>query len=573
MKLFTAQLSYFVRQSASRRNVRLLLRFLSVLAGMVVVFSVLFHLIMQVEGKDHTWITGFYWTLTVMSTLGFGDITFTSDLGRVFSIVVLMSGLVFLLILLPFTFIEFFYAPWMQAQAEARAPRELAASASGHVILTAYDPVSTSLIRKLTDYGYPYVLLVGDLNEALQLHDLGIKVLFGEVDRPETYSLARVNSAAMVAATGNDYANTNIAFTVREMSDSVPIVTTVASNDSVDILTLAGSSNVLQLAEMMGQSLARRVVGVDARAHVIGTFGEIMIAEATAAGTPLDGRTLAESQLRKRVGVNVLGMWKRGTFEVATAETKIDARSILLLAGSEEQLRRYDELFCIYHVSNAPVIIIGGGRVGRATAKALEEREVDYRLSEAQAERIRDPEKYIHGNAADISTLEKAGIKECPAIIITSHDDDLNIYLTIYCRRLRPDAQIISRAVRERNVSTLHRAGADFVLSYALMGATSIFNYLRRTDVLMVAEGLHVCETRVPPALGGKTLAEAAVMQKTGCSVVALETAEGLKINPPADEVMVEGERLLLICPPEAEQRFMERYGTKVSGVARQALP
>jgi spermidine/putrescine transport system permease protein len=54
------------------------------------------------EGQDHSWLTGVYWTLTVMSTLGFGDITFTSDLGRLFSIVVLLSGIFMLLIVLPF---------------------------------------------------------------------------------------------------------------------------------------------------------------------------------------------------------------------------------------------------------------------------------------------------------------------------------------------------------------------------------------------------------------------------------------------------------------------------------------
>ena len=47
---------------------------------------------------------------------------------------------------------------------------------------------------------------------------------------------------------------TNVAFTVREMSQSVPIVTTASSNDAVDILRLAGSSDVIQLSTMMGQS-------------------------------------------------------------------------------------------------------------------------------------------------------------------------------------------------------------------------------------------------------------------------------------------------------------------------------
>lgn len=569
MKFLTSQLTFFVRQSTSRRNVRLLLRFIAVLAVMVTVYSVLFHVLMAMEGQQHSWLTGFYWALTVMSTLGFGDITFTSDLGRLFSMVVLISGMVFLLILLPFTFIEFFYAPWMQAQAEARAPRRLAESMRGHVILTAYDPVTASLMRKLDDYGYPYVLVVGELEEALRLHDLGIKVLFGEVDRPETYLLARAERAAMVAVTGNDFVNTNIAFTIRELTERVPIVATAHVSDSVDILKMAGSSHVLELAEMMGSALARRIIGADARAHVIGEFGELRIAEATAAGTPLVGKTLAQSRLREHAGVSVIGMWKRGHFEVATADAIIDANSILLLAGSEEQLHRYDELFCIYHVSAAPVIIIGGGRVGRATASALAERDMDYRIVETRPERIRDAEKYIHGNAADLATLERAGVRECPAIVITAHDDDQNIYLTIYCRRLRPDVQIISRAVRERNVFTLHRAGADFVLSYAWMGATAIFNYLKRAGVLMVAEGLHVCETEVPPALTGKTLAEAAVPLETGCSVVALGTAGGLRINPAANEVMQPGQRIILICTPEAEQRFLERYGARLSPARR----
>jgi hypothetical protein len=37
----------------------------------------------------------------------------------------------------------------------------------------------------------------------------------------------------------------------------------------------------------------------------------------------------------------------RRWFEGATAEAKIDAHSIPLLAGSQEQLDRYDDPFCI----------------------------------------------------------------------------------------------------------------------------------------------------------------------------------------------------------------------------------
>jgi voltage-gated potassium channel len=566
MKFFTSQLAFFLKTTTARRNIRLLLRFVLVLTVLVVVYSVLFHVLMVQEGQQHSWLTGFYWTLTVMSTLGFGDITFKSDLGRFFSIVVLLSGMVSLLMLLPFTFIEFFYAPWMRAQSEARARRRLPESTHGHVILTNYDPVSIALIERLKRYGYSYALLVGDLREALRLYDLGVKVVFGDIDRLQTYERAQIQNAALVAATGSDVVNTNVAFTVRELSPDVPVVVTANSADAVDILGLAGASKVIQLAEIMGQALARRITGVDARAHVIGEARGILIAEATAAGTPLVGRTLAQSRLRQTAGVTVIGLWRRGRFEMATAQTRIDADSVMVLAGSAEQLRAYDELFCIYHVSSEPVVIIGAGRVGRATAAALEEREGDYRIVETNPDRIRN-DKYIHGTAADLSTLEKAGIRETPAVVITTHDDDTNVYLTLYCRKLRPDVQIISRATRERNVSTLHRAGADFVLSYASMGATMIFNVLRQTDILVIAEGLHVAETEVPRALIGKTLAEAAIPRDTQCNVVALRTNGTVTMNPQPDAILPADAELLLICTTEGEQKFVERYGG--GGMAR----
>ncbi len=571
MKIFPSQLTALLPAAPNRRNVALLMRFLGFLAGLVAVYSILFHIIMEAEGRDHSWLTGLYWTLTVMSTLGFGDITFQSDVGRVFSIIVLLSGMVLLLILLPFTFIEFFYAPWMQAQNEARAPRRLPPETEGHVLLTSYDAVSALLIQRLEQRGYQYALLVGNLPEALRLYDLGIRVVFGAIDRPETYRAVRAGKAALVAATGGDMVNTNIAFTVREISAEVPIVTTADMADSVEILTLAGSSHVLRLPELMGEANARRISGVDARAHIVGQFGELLIAESTATGTPLVGRTLAEIRLRELAGVSVVGLWKRGRFEPATGQSQVDAHTVLLLAGSREQLTRYDELFCIYNVSSGAVIIIGGGRVGRATARALEKREVDYRIIERDPTRIRDPEKYILGSAADAATLERAGIGSAPAVVVTAHDDDISIYLTIYCRRLQPDIQIISRATAERNISTLYRAGADFVLSYASMGAESILELLHGSSGMMLTEGLHISETEVPPTLAGKTLGEADIAHTTGCNVVALRTKEGFSLNPSAATPIPAGARLIFAATVDAEKRFLEAYGAGVS--RRTAIP
>ena len=108
MKALATQLGHFLRKDSSRKNLRTLARLLLVLAVIVLVYSVIFHFLMMGEGRRFSWFTGVYWTLTVMSTLGFGDITFQSDLGRVFSMGVLLTGTVYMLILLPFSFIRFF---------------------------------------------------------------------------------------------------------------------------------------------------------------------------------------------------------------------------------------------------------------------------------------------------------------------------------------------------------------------------------------------------------------------------------------------------------------------------------
>ncbi|HMP18310.1 MAG TPA: NAD-binding protein, partial [Gemmatales bacterium] len=452
---------HFLANPARRRNFLTLGKLLLVFITLVTFFSILFHFIMELEGHQYSWITGVYWVFVVMSTLGFGDITFQSDLGRFFSIIVLLSGSIFMLMLLPFMFIQFFYVPWMEAQAAARAPRQLPATMTGHVILTGLGYVEQTLIRMLNRSRIPYVLLVSELNEALRLHDEGYRVMLGDNDDPTTYHRARASSAALVFASQRDTTNTNIAMTVREISSQALIAATASTAASVDILQLAGCNQVLQLGEMLGQALARRVLGHDAKCHVIGEFGEMLIAEAIAYGTPLVGRTLKDIRLGDHTRVNVVGVWDRGRFTQAGPETRIEASTVLLLAGTRAMLDEYDSLFCLYSAIESHVIIIGGGRVGRATARGLQAKGIDYRIVERNSERVRYPERYTVGDAAELEVLEKAGIMKCSTVVITTHDDDINVYLAIYCRKLRPNIQILVRANQERNVTTMHRAGAD----------------------------------------------------------------------------------------------------------------
>ncbi|CAN5456415.1 hypothetical protein BH10ACT3_BH10ACT3_20800 [soil metagenome] len=223
-------------QPFRRRNAKVVMWLVIALVVLIALYSTIFHVLMEREGQSHSWATGVYWTLTVMSTLGFGDITFQSDAGRVFSVIVLVSGALFILVLLPFAFIHFLFLPWMAAREAARAPRSLGADMADHIVLTQLGAVTGALIRKARDSHVPYVLLVADPTEALALVDEGYKVMVGDLDDPATYRSARVEAAALVATTQPDMTNTNIVFTVREINATVPIIATASPATSVDVL-------------------------------------------------------------------------------------------------------------------------------------------------------------------------------------------------------------------------------------------------------------------------------------------------------------------------------------------------
>lgn len=567
MKALVSVLSSYLDTRGSRGNLRALARLFLVLAAMVSGFSVIFHVLMEGEGQKHSWLTGIYWTLTVMTTLGFGDITFTTDIGRLFSIIVLVSGLLFMLVILPFTFIQFFYAPWMEAQARARAPRVLPEGTRRHVLLTAHDAVTASLIPLLDRYGHHYTILMPGTAEALELHDKGLKVAVGDADDPETWKGMRIERAAMLVANRGDIPNANIVFTARELSAKVPIVAMAGASNSRDLLELAGATEVILLHETMARALARRVLGHDRNAHVIGESNGLVIAEAVVAGTPFEGKTLAGSGIRAATGFTIIGFWDHGRLVTAGPDTILSPKFVLVGAGTRAQIEGYNRAYG-GPGRGCQVLIVGAGRVGRLTASILREAGHEAILVEKDRERAAMVPGAIQGDVRDVDVLRAARAREASTIILTSHDDDTNIALTILFHRLRDEFQIIARCSNDRNTRTLQRAGADLVLSSASMGANLILNLLRATDHLLLAEGVTLFPSTVPATMAGRRIADCAVRSSTGSTIIAIEHAGERVLNPGPDEILPANGILWLVGTLESEEAFLRVFKPALAPVA-----
>ena len=510
-------------------------------------------------------MTGFYWTLTVMSTLGFGDITFESDLGRLFSIVVLVTGIVLLLIVLPFAFIQFFYAPWLETQVQTRAPRRVPAGMSGHVVICAYDSIAPGLIRRLEGEGVPYVVVEEDPAVAAERLIEGVSVVAGAVDSRATYEALGLDRARLVLANREDTVNTNVILTVREVAPDEPVVAIASAQESVDVLELSGATRVLPLKQWLGEQLASRVNGLNAQSHPIGHYEDLLIAEIPVQRTPLAGRTVRETRLRQITGVSIVGVWERGHLGPARPDAPLTDASVLVVIGTEAQLGGLDDLLVIYSANPNPVVVVGGGRVGSAAVRSLRGRGVPVNLIEQDERlcgRLADAcGRVVAGDAADYDRLCEAGILAAPSVVLTTNDDAMNIYLASYCRKLNPGLRIVSRITHDRNLEAIHRAGADFVLSYATLGARAVLAAMRGRELVVLGEDVDLFSVPTPRALTGRTLAQTGIGARTGMSVVAVRDGDGVTTDLSAETVLTAGSELLMMGDEGQRAEFADVFG------------
>lgn len=224
MTSFRNQLVEFLSERSVRQNVRTLAKSVAFVTAIVVVFSMLFHVVMAYEGRDHSWITALYWTIITMTTVGYGDVTFASDVGRLYSTVVASSGIILLFIVLPFIFIRYFYAPWLEAQIRLSTPRTVPEETRAHVIMCKYDSIAPDIMRRLRLEGIPHFVIEPDADRAAEYFQQGVPVVAGHIDDVATYRAMQVQQARMVFANRSDAENMSVALTVRQITTDVPVV-------------------------------------------------------------------------------------------------------------------------------------------------------------------------------------------------------------------------------------------------------------------------------------------------------------------------------------------------------------
>jgi len=196
------------------------------------------------------------------------------------------------------------------------------------------------------------------------------------------------------------------------------------------------------------------------------------------------------------------------------------------------------------------VIICGYGRVGASTAEFLHAGGHQLVVVDADAERLADldPElPYLVGDVNDDAVLRAAGIERARAVVIALDTDAETVYATLSARAMCPDLVIVARARTTDSKHKLHLAGATRAVNPQRIGGRRLAAFALQPDVaefidvVMHDDALDWRVQQLAVAAGselaGRTVAEMAILERTGALLLAVRRAPDAQLepNPPGE--------------------------------------
>jgi len=440
-------------QRSHRRLIWLFAGVLAVQLGATLIYQLgMTHL----EGKPRTFLQAFEWAGETLSTTGYGfDAKWSHPLMVLLVVAVQFIGVFFVFLIVPI-----YLLPFLTERFEQRLPRVADEKLDKHVVVYGFSPTVETLLQRLAANGIPTLVVETDEARARAVMEIGQAVVFSR-NEEDALDVCRLDRARAIVTNARDQENAAMILRARQMGFSREIYAFVEDPSHRKPMELAGATAAYTprhivaaaLAAHASDQLSPRLPGLD---NVAGLHRrEIRIA----ATSWLVGMTVAEAKLPAAL----VGVWSRSRLQTRwTAETKLEAGSVLELVGTSDALEAAAKCVGAPLMRNSGPFLIGGfGEVGRKVHELLTDVGEEVRVIERAAGEKVD----VVGDVLDSSVLERAGIAEARALLLALDSDDSTLFATVIARDLVADVPVIARVNHARNLENIHRAGADYALS------------------------------------------------------------------------------------------------------------
>ncbi|MCK4928685.1 MAG: NAD-binding protein, partial [Methanosarcinales archaeon] len=288
------------------------------------------------EGESIGLIEGLYFVISSMTTVGYGDVVMTSLVGKIFSMVVSLSGVIILFALL----FPFVVMPLVEKQLRGELPTRAPTKLENHVIICGYNKIVESLVNELEDHNMSFIVVDDDESRIRSLLRDGIECIFGDPVEESVLDAAGVCRARLLIANQSDEKNASIILTAKEFCD-IEVLAIVNVKSNSDYLKYAGANRVVSPKSLLGSFIGRKAIEplTDRIINSTAFMDDLEIAEFPIyPGSSLLRKSLKESKTRELTGANIVGLWKGGVLSLNPRSHDIIKRnSILLVVGTKEQ--------------------------------------------------------------------------------------------------------------------------------------------------------------------------------------------------------------------------------------------
>ncbi len=321
------------------------------------------------EGWD--WGDCYWMVLVILSTLGYTDGTTPplSGAGRLVTTLSIVGGLVVVQVTIQ-SVLGLTESGYFRRLRESRFRRWLQ-QMQNHVILCGYGRIGREIAEQITAEGVPLLVVEMDQERKEAAEDRGLPVLQADATLDETLVEAGIHRCrSLVAALPNNAANLYVVLSARGIAPSCRLIARSDSEEAERKLRLAGADQVVSPYVAGGRSMAAvalRPLAVRFMDLLSGSECEVEEFQLSHSGRllgDLNGRTLAELELRRRTGALVLAIRNpeptapnaavyRGVTIAASkpllianpgGDVRVAPGQLLVVMGSKEQLRRFAEL-------------------------------------------------------------------------------------------------------------------------------------------------------------------------------------------------------------------------------------
>jgi len=509
----------------------------------------------HLEGVERGFWQSLMTVVESMTTTGFGnDSSWHHPVMNVFVVFFQIMGLIIVLLIFPLFFIPFF-----EKRFEQRLPSE-APDLNGHVLIYNWSRAVSSVMRELERSGQAVLVLEEDEAEARRLVDLEHRVIHRPLD-DEALEAAGLLRARTVIANGSDEQNATLALSARQMGFEGEILSLVTDPTHLEPLMKAGSSEVLTPRNLLAVALAARasekVSPTIAGAHQLGQHLEVFQIRVQHS-SKIAGLNLRQAEIGARTGTIVIGQWVEGRLETApSADMIIQPRGILVVAGSHENIEKLIRLAegARPLLPKGPIVVVGHGEVGSQVIELL--REVGENVKVIDAAPGEDVD--LVGDILDSRTVDQATLELAQAVVLAIDSDSATLFATVLIRDRSSSVPILARINETENLEKIHRAGADFALSFSQVAGSLLASRLLGQHTFELDPQLKLLKVNAAP-LAGQHPVELDIRGRTGCSVVAVERGDELFTEFDQGFSFEARDDIYICGSPDAAARFQANF-------------